>query len=264
MQSLIQRGYAIIFFIVLGEQLGLPIPGGLLLLVAGAIAAGGQLDLAGIFLVAILACLLSDIIWYTIGRRKGSAILPFICRLSFNPDSCVSLTKRVFFRHGAKSLLVAKFIPGVNAIGSPLSGIIHMKIGRFLLMDGLGAIFWVFAFTGFGFWFSHRLEQTADYLSWAGKMFWLLILLLLTFYVVWKIVRWKQFIHQMRLARITPEELKQKIDNDEALSILDVRDVLEFEAEPRVIPGAMFLPLQVLIKQPPDLPPDREVILYCD
>jgi membrane protein DedA with SNARE-associated domain len=262
--TLIQHGHSIIFFGVLGEQLGLPIPAELLLLVAGAVAGGGHLNFSLIFFLATLACLLSDVVWHQIGRRMGSSILPFLCRISFNPDSCVSLAKNIFFRHGAKSLLVAKFIPGVNTLAPPLSGVIHMKLIRFILLDGLGTIIWVGTFTGLGYWFSSQIEQATAYLSLAGKLFWGLVLTILTAYGTWKFVQWKQFLRQMRLARITPEELKQKIDNAEDLFILDVRNVLEFEAEPQVIPGAIYRPLEKLHKHPPEIPQGREVVLYCD
>jgi membrane protein DedA with SNARE-associated domain len=264
LQTLIQQGYAIIFFIVLCEQLGLPIPGGLFLLVAGAIAGDGQLDFRIILLLATLACLLGDGIWYFTGRRMGSAILPLICRLSFNPDSCVSNTKTFFSRYGAKTLLVAKFLPGINAISPPLSGVARMSLGRFFLMDGCGALLWASVFTGLGFWFGHRLEQAGEYLKWAGELFWLLVLTLLILYISWKFIRWKQFVKKMRLARITPEELKQKIDNHENPFILDVRNVLEFEAMPHVIPGALYRPLKELQTHLPDIPKNREVVLYCD
>jgi membrane protein DedA with SNARE-associated domain len=264
MHSLIQQGYAIIFIVVLGEQLGLPIPGGLLLLVAGAIAESGQLDFSLIFFFSTLACLIGDLIWFQIGRRMGSSVLPFICRISFNPDFCVSRTKSIFFRHGNKSLLVAKFIPGVNTIAPPMSGVLRMGLIRFLLLDSLGSIAWVLAFTSLGYWFSSRLEQTAAYLNFAGKLFWLLILTVFILYVLWKFLQWKKSIRQMRLARITPEELKQKIDNAENLFILDVRNAFQFEAEPQVIPGALHQPLENLHKHPPDIPKGREVVLYCD
>jgi membrane protein DedA with SNARE-associated domain len=263
-QTLIQQGYAIIFFIVLCEQLDLSIPGGLFLLVAGAIAGDGQLDFRLILLLATLACLLGDGIWHFVGRRMGSSILPLICKLSFNPDSCVGRTKTYFFRYGAKILLIAKFIPGVNAITPPLSGVARIGVGRFFLMDFFGALLWASVFTGLGFWFGHRLEKAAEYLQWVGKLFWLLVFIILIAYICWKFIRWKQFVKEMRLARISPEELKRKIDNDENPFILDVRHAMEFEAMPHVIPGALYQPIEELQANPPDIPEGREVVLYCD
>jgi membrane protein DedA with SNARE-associated domain len=264
MHSLIQQGYAIVFIIVLGEQLGLPIPGGLLLLVAGAVAESGQLDFNLIILLATLACLIGDVVWFVFGRRMGSSILPLICRISFNPDSCVSTTKSIFFRYGTKSLLVAKFIPGVNTIAPPMAGVLRLPFSRFLLLDGMGSIAWVLAYTSLGYWFSRRLEQTTAYLNLAGKLFWLLVWTIFILYVLWKFFQWERFMRQMRLARITPEELKQKIDNDENPFILDVRNAMEFEAMPQVIPGALHRPYEKLHKHPLDIPEGREVVLYCD
>ena len=170
MHTLIQHGYVIVFWGVSGEQLGLPIPAELLLLIAGAMAGGGQLNFGLIFLLSTLACLLSDVFWHQVGRRMGSSLLPFLCRISFDPDSCVSLTKSLFFRHGAKALLVAKFIPGVSTLAPPLSGVIRMKLIRFVLLDGLGTIIWVSTFAGLGYQFSSQIEQTTAYLSLAGKI----------------------------------------------------------------------------------------------
>jgi membrane protein DedA with SNARE-associated domain len=264
MQVLIREGYVIIFLGVLGEQLGLPLPAELLLLIAGTVAGRGQLDFTLIFLLSTLACLISDVIWYQIGRRKGSAILPFLCRISLNPETCVSLAKRFFSRHGAKSLMVAKFIPGVNTLAPPFSGVIQMTLLRFLLLDGLGTILWVLTFTGLGYLFSSHMEQTTAYLSLAGKLFWVLILTILAAYITWKFVQWKRFLRQMRLSRITPEELKLKIENAEDLFILDVRNAQEFEAEPQVIPGALYWPLEKMHKHLPEIPQGQEVVLYCD
>jgi membrane protein DedA with SNARE-associated domain len=264
MQVLIQEGYVIIFLGVLGEQLGLPLPAELLLLIAGTVAGRGQLDFTLICLLSTLACLISDMVWYQIGRRKGSSILPFLCRISLNPTSCISQAKSFFSRHGSKSLLVAKFIPGVNTLAPPISGVTLMTLLRFFLLDSLGTVFWVLTFTGLGYLFSSRLEQTTAYLFLAGKLFWVLILTILIAYITWKFVQWKQFLRQMRLSRITPEELKQKIDNAEDFFILDVRKAEEFEAEPQIIPGALYWPLEKIHKHPPNIPKGLEVVLYCD
>jgi rhodanese-related sulfurtransferase len=68
----------------------------------------------------------------------------------------------------------------------------------------------------------------------------------------------------LRIARITPEELKSKLDAGEDPMILDVRHSLEFKADPQTIPGALFLPLEQLEKGYPPIPRDREVILFCN
>lgn len=167
-QFLIRHGYAVLFLWVLFEQLGLPIPAAPLLIASGALAGVGQLNFALVFVVAVLASLLSDHFWYQIGRYRGSRVLSLLCRISLDPDSCVRKTKEIFARHGARSLLVAKFIPGMTAVAPPLAGIFHMRPLRFLLFDGLGAFFWVWVFTIIGYLFSHQIEHLVTNTSGMG------------------------------------------------------------------------------------------------
>jgi len=68
----------------------------------------------------------------------------------------------------------------------------------------------------------------------------------------------------LRIARITPEDLKQKLDAGEKIIVLDVRHPLEFAAEPQTIPGATYLPLEALDKEHAKIPRDRDIILYCN
>ena len=263
-EILIRHGYLVLFVGVSGEQLGLPLPAGILLLGAGAVAGGGQLNFTIAFLMAVVGCLLGDGFWYTIGRYRGRSLLSSLCRITLNPDSCVRRTQNLFSRYGAKSLLVVKFFPGINPIAAPLSGILQMQSLRFILFDCLGAFIWVGLFMGIGFLLSGQIEDAATYVSRIGVFLWVVIIGSLVLYVLWKYAKRRHLIRRLRMARITPEELKQKIDAAEDLLILDVRPLLEFEAEPRKIPGALYLPLERLLKDPPDFSPLREVILYCD
>jgi membrane protein DedA with SNARE-associated domain len=262
-QFLIRHGYTLLFFWILFEQLGLPIPAAPLLIAAGVLAGIGQLNFALVFGVSVVASLLSDHFWYQIGRYRGSKVLSLLCRISLDPDSCVRKTKEIFARHGARSLLVAKFIPGMTAVAPPLAGIFHMRPLRFLLFDGLGAFFWVGVFTGVGYLFSHQIEHLAADTSGMGPWIGLVVPGCLAAYIAWKYIQRQRFLHQLAIARITPEEVKQKLDAGEALLILDMRDALEFEIEPYTLPGAFQLPIEQLDEKHHEIPRDRDIILYC-
>src|ERR1700675_521933 len=125
--------------------------------------------------VAALGCIVGDAMWYEIGRRNGVRVLQLLCRISLEPDSCVRRTQVSFGRNGARVLLVAKFIPGLNAMAAPLAGIIRMGWRRFLGFDVLGALLWVSAFTLTGYVFSSEIESVAANTAYMGK--WLLVLL---------------------------------------------------------------------------------------
>jgi membrane protein DedA with SNARE-associated domain len=263
-EILVRHGYSLLFLGVFAEQLGLPLPAGLFMMSAGVLSGLGHFSIVVSFASAVLACLMGDQIWYQVGFRRGGAVLPWLCRLSFNPDTCVRRTQNIFYRHGAKSLLIVKFFPGVNAIAAPLSGILRMPFLRFMLFDSLGTCIWAGAFIGLGFLFSHQIEQAGDYAGWIGSLIWGLIFGGFVLTILWKYIGRRRFLHQFRFARISPEELKQKIEADQELLILDVRNILELEANPQTIPGALVLPLEKLETDFPELPKGREVILYCD
>jgi hypothetical protein len=96
-----------------------------------------------------------------------------------------------------------------------------------------------------------------------GASLGILILGSLAAYILWKYGRRRIFLRQLLIARITPEELKERLDAGERIAIIDVRHPLETKAEPEVIPGAFYLPLESLEKNQGKIPRDREVVLYC-
>jgi membrane protein DedA with SNARE-associated domain len=260
---LIRHGHTVVFVWILFEQLGLPIPAAPLLIAAGALAGIGQLNLAGVFVMALAASLLSDQLWYQIGSRRGNHALSLLCRISLDPDSCVRKTKAIFARYGARSLLVAKFIPGMTALAPPLAGIFHMRPLRFLLFDGLGAFFWVGGFIGVGYLFSHQIEHLAASPGGVGPWLGSVVPGFLAGYIVWKYIQRKRFLHHLAIARVTPEEVKQRLDEGEDLMILDMRDRLEYEAQPYTLPGAFHLSIEQLDEKSHKIPRDRDIVLYC-
>ncbi len=262
-QFLVRQGYTVLFVWVLVEQIGLPLPAIPLLLAAGALAGAGRLNIAIAIGVAVLAALLSDIVWYQIGRHRGSRVLQLLCRISLEPDWCVRRTEDVFARHGARSLLVAKFIPGLNTVAPPLAGIFRMRLPRFLLFDSLGALLWAGGFAGLGYLFSQQLERVAASALRLGTSLVGVLVGGLAAYIIWKYVQRQRFLRQLRIARISPEELKRKLDAGEDVVIVDLRHSLDFQAKPHTIPGALRLPVEELEQRHHEIPSNRDIVLYC-
>src|SRR4029077_17159373 len=154
LEFLLHHGYVLLLAWVFAEQMGLPVPSMPLLLAAGALAGTGHLNFLASLFYVVFAALVADSIWYQLGRRKGIRILQFLCKISLEPDSCVRRTEGVFSKQGARSLLLAKFLPGLGTVAPPLAGIFHMRAWRFLLFDGLGALLWAGSYLGLGFAFS--------------------------------------------------------------------------------------------------------------
>jgi membrane protein DedA with SNARE-associated domain/rhodanese-related sulfurtransferase len=253
----------LVFAWVFVEQAGLPIPSAPLLMAMGALSGMHQLNLGLAVTIAVLAALLSDSMWYEIGRLKGVRVLQLLCKISLEPDSCVRRTQVSFGRSGPRVLLVAKFIPGLSAMAAPLAGIIRMGWRKFLLFDVLGALIWVAAYTLSGFAFSGQLERFAQQAAYLGE--WLVVILLAGFtgYILWKFYKRRQFLNGLRIARITPEELKGKMDAGEDVIIVDLRHALEFDAQPETIPGALHMDAAELEEASEVIPRDREIVLFC-
>jgi membrane protein DedA with SNARE-associated domain len=259
---LVRYGYAVLFVWVAVEQIGFPLPAIPLLLAAGALAGVGKLNIGLIIGTVVLASLISDTAWYEVGRRKGMKVLNLLCRMSLEPDSCVRRTEDVFARHGARSLLVAKFVPGLTTAAPPLAGIFRMRRSRFLVFDGVGAALWAGVFAGLGLLFSDELErlagQAARLGTWLAAISWRP-----DAYILWKYVNRQRFLRRLRVARITADELKGKLDAGEDVMIVDLRHSMDFEAEPHVIPGALRLSAEDLDGRHHEIPRDRDIILYC-
>ena len=263
LQFVVRHGYTLVFAWVFIEQAGLPVPSAPLLLAAGALSGAHGMNLWLAITFAVLASVASDSIWYELGRRKGVRVLRLLCRISLEPDSCVRRTQVRFGKRGARVLLIAKFIPGLNAMAAPLAGIIRMGWRRFVLFDALGALLWSGAFMITGYVFSGELERIAGRAAYLGE--WLLVLILAAFagYIGWKYYNRRRFLQKLRIARITPEELKEKIDSGEDVIIVDLRHAFDFEAQPETIPGALHMDAAELEEAHEVIPRDREIVLFC-
>jgi len=262
-QFLVRHGYLVLFAWVFIEQLALPVPSIPILLASGALAGSGRMSLAAALMVAVLAALLGDSFWFAFGRMRGTRVLKWICKISLEPDSCVRTTEDRYMRNGAKSLLVAKFIPGFGTVAMPMAGISRMAPHRFLFYDGLGSLLWASCYIGLGYIFSDQLEDVANYAQRLGQFLVVLLVAALAVYIGRKYVQRRKFLRELRIARITPGELKHMIDMSEQVQIIDLRHALNFEAEPFTLPGAIHMDPQDIDRLLPELAHDRDVILYC-
>jgi membrane protein DedA with SNARE-associated domain len=263
LEFLLRHGYLVLLAWVFSEQAGLPIPSIPLLLAAGALAGIGQLNLAVCLLLCVLAAMTADTIWYELGRTKGIKILQLLCKISLEPDSCVRRTEGLFEKQGARSLLFAKFLPGLNAVATPLAGIFRMRFRKFLLYDAMGALLWAGTFLGTGYIFSGQIEKIAEHAERLGSGLFVLAVAALAAYIAYKFAARQKFLRDLRVARISVDDLKKKIDEGEDLAIFDLRHSLDFEADPETIPGALRMDSSELQEKGDSLPRDREVILYC-
>lgn len=164
------HGYVILFAVILARQAGLPLPGFLFLIAAGALSAAGKLCLLTVIALAVGACLLADMAWYEAGRSRGDEVLHFLHRFTRDPDFHNRRSKRIFARYGLLLLVVAKFVPGLDAIAPPMAGVSRASRLRFLGFDTAGSGLYASLYGGSGYVFSHDLDRAATWVSHAGGL----------------------------------------------------------------------------------------------
>jgi membrane protein DedA with SNARE-associated domain/rhodanese-related sulfurtransferase len=260
MDFLLRHGYIVIFVSVFIEQIGLPIPSGPVLVAAGALVGYQRLNLVAVLMLSLAASLVCDTLWFYLGWRRGGSVLKFVCRVSIEPDTCVSKTHSAYLRYGPGSLLISKFLPWFGTLGPPLAGIFKLAIWRFLLIDSGGALLWAGAYIASGWLFRRQLEDVVAALSRFGAMIGFAICAGVLAYLVFKSVRLWRHYRAYRTHRITPGELKQRMDAGEPLVVVDLRP--PFERLEGSIPGAMSVAYQDLDSLLPVIG-TKEVVFYC-
>jgi membrane protein DedA with SNARE-associated domain/rhodanese-related sulfurtransferase len=261
--GLSQYGLAVVAFNVLLNQIGLPVPVVPTLVLAGALAGHGQLPLAPLFSASVAACLVADCSWYWIGQKYGIRVLKTLCRISLEPDSCVSETQSQFDRWGVNSLVIAKFVPGLATIAPPLAGAMRIGWLRFILLSTVAAMLWSGAGLLAGVLFKTQIEELLTHLDRIGSIALVGALILLSVYIGYKWWERTRFYRMLRMARITVAELYELIQNGAAPLIIDVRSATARALEPHWIPGALHISLPDVGVHLKDLPRDRDIILYC-
>jgi membrane protein DedA with SNARE-associated domain len=257
---LAEWGIALVFVAVLVEQAGLPLPAAPLLVGAGALAQQGLMRPELVLAVALAASLAADHIWFLAGRRRGRALLGFLCRVSLSPDTCVRRTDDLIARHGPALLLVAKFVPGVSAVAIPTSAAMGLSYRRFLGFDGLGCLVWAGSYVGLGMIFSREVGRVLEAMSAVGAWSLAMVAALFGAYVAAKALHRARLRHLHRLVRIAPEELAMLRDTEPGVVILDARSQLAREEDPRLLPGAIVFEGDAL---PPVVKAGHTVVTFC-
>ncbi|MFC5527071.1 VTT domain-containing protein [Rhodanobacter ginsengisoli] len=256
-------GLLLIFCNVLIEQLGVPVPAVPTLIVAGALASNGHFPLVAVVVIAVLASLLGDLLWYGAGRRFGAGVMRTICRISLSPDSCVKQSELRFQRWRGRVLLIAKFVPGLSTVAPPLVGAMGLRLPSFLLLDGLGSLLWAGSAIGLGYVFAAQVDDLLNALASAGTLAFEGLLCLLALYILVKWWQRHRLLVALRMARITVDELNRAIEEGQAPVVVDVRSEAARLLDTRIIPGALLADLNGIDQTVGHLPSDRELVIYC-
>jgi hypothetical protein len=160
-------------------------------------------------------------------------------------------------------LLFVKFVPGLGLMAVTLAGAFGLKRRRFFLYDLPGATVWAGAYLALGYVFSAQLERAIEAVRRLGFTVVGLVVALIALWLIWKYVQRERFIREISMDRISPDDLQRKLAAGEPIAIVDLRHQLDFDADPRTLPGALRLDAGELEQRHQEIPRDRDVVLYC-
>jgi membrane protein DedA with SNARE-associated domain/rhodanese-related sulfurtransferase len=262
------HAYAILFIWVLVEQLGMPVPSIPLLLTAGTLSATHRVSAFTALLVVLAACLISDSTWYALGRRFGGRVISLLCKLSLEASTCVVRTEGYFVRRGAVTLLFAKFVPGLSTVSAPIAGQTGMSYSRFLVYDVSGTLIWALSFLFAGRFFGDIAKRSQAFFGLLSHFAAAVFILMVVGFFLWRVIKQRRFLSQVRELRIDPAEVKAMLDQAtheaaEQPFIIDLRHPLDYLPDPRVLPGAVRIGPSEVARHAERIPRDRDIILYC-
>ena len=241
------HGLLALFVAVFVEQAGAPIPSYPFLLLSGAQYTDSAVYAVLAVMLASLASLMADLLWFYAGRRYGQRILTLMCKISISPDTCVRKSELSFAKSGVATLLLSKFIPGLSTFAPPMAGALGMRLPTFLLFNFAGSLLWAGSGVALGVVFHKQLNQLLDGLSEFGSLAVLLIVALLALYIAYRLLRrFSMNRLRARIPKIQALELFEMMQTEPNVKVLDVRGTVDGMAWDDGIAGAEAVEMRSL------------------
>ena len=183
-------GYWVLFFGVMLENAGIPLPGETALLAAGYLChpeMGTRLHLPTVMLVAFVGAVIGDNVGYWLGREVARPRLERGKRFLFLTPKRLKQAEYYFTRYGTLTVFVARFIAVLRIVAGPAAGVSGMPWPRFFLANMSGAALWSVVITLLGYYFGYAWESLH---RWLGRGAWVAVAVVVLGFVVLHLVRW--------------------------------------------------------------------------
>jgi membrane protein DedA with SNARE-associated domain len=260
-----RHGYALTFALLFAEAIGLPFPAAIALVAAGAAVASHTLWGPFVLLAAVVALLLGDSAQFWLGRYMGWALLGFLCRVSINPETCILRSAESFYKRGKTTLVIAKFIPGVNTMAAPLAGSMKMRFWQFLRLDLAGALLYSLTYLLIGYVSRDFLASILRGFHAAGRAMEAVVIAALAVYAVYRIEQYRKHRMDRVVPRIQVQELAARLASEDATQVLivDVRSHGYYDSGAARIKNSIRIEPNNLEEEIKNLPKDKDFYLYC-
>ncbi len=161
---LVPHLYLTVFAVSAIDAIGIPFPGRILLVLAGAFAST-RVELALAIIASALGSLVGDHVVYLAGARGGESLLALYCRLTLGSERCVENILKYFQRFGAAAIVLGRYSTGVRLFAAILSGTGRIAYHRFVLYDLAGSLAYATVWVVLGRVFSEQVEVLLDWLG---------------------------------------------------------------------------------------------------
>lgn len=262
---LARHGYAVTFWMLLAEALGFPLPAAIALVGAGAAIASHTLVGTRVVIVAMIALLIGDTFQFWLGRYTGWGLLAFLCRLSMNPETCILRSAESFYKRGKVTIVIAKFIPGINTMAAPLAGSMKMRYSQFFYLDFAGSLLYMLSYLTVGYLSRDFLAAILNSFYAAGRVMEAVLIVAVIAYAGYRIVQFRKFKIYDVVPRVQVADLSARLAAGERdkLLIVDVRSHGYYDIGAERIHGSIRIEPNNLDEEVKDLPKDKDIYLYC-
>ena len=206
-QFLISCGGPLLFVIGFAEQSGLPFPGSLFVISAGALAASGKFSLFAAIGWTAFGCVMADGILFVLGHHGKTRVYRLFPHLHSVQVKLERATLANTVLHGMRMLMLAKFVP-LGQVVAMHAGALQVNRLRFLLVDAFSSVVYATVYASLGFAFHNQLAHVVAFLQKLGVVSLLLMVVLAGTYVV----HWFLKHHPKRQAR--PDSEKSKAEEN--------------------------------------------------
>lgn len=144
-------GYWIIFFGLMANGAGLPVPGEIYLLLGGVAAGSGKFDFITAIPISVAGAVIGDSIAFYIGRSGGRRLLDLYCKYTLSTAKCSDRITFFYKRFGAGAIPLTRYIPGIRLLMAPMAGVSRITFSRFFILDVIGAASWIVIYLLIGY-----------------------------------------------------------------------------------------------------------------
>jgi membrane protein DedA with SNARE-associated domain len=263
--AIARHGHIVVLAVVFGEAIGLPVPAAMALVAGGAAVASGSLNGPYLFVFSILAIMTGDLLLFIVGRYTGWALLGFMCKVSVNPETCILRSAESFYKRGKVTLILAKFIPGINTMAPPLAGTMKMRPLQFLRFDFLGVLLYVGGYGALGFLFHDFLAAILRGFQTASRAVEAVFVFAFLGYIVYRIWLYRKYAMYRVVPRVQVQELARKLESEEAgnIVLVDVRSHGYYDSGASRIKGSIRLEPNNIAEEIKALSHNKDIYLYC-